>query len=65
MIESLSPDLLIEPFLLLARLDRFLPKPRWLKWSPLERLDATLFRLLPPLRPLRGKVVITFSHADH
>jgi 2-polyprenyl-3-methyl-5-hydroxy-6-metoxy-1,4-benzoquinol methylase len=65
MIESLSPDLLIEPFLLLARLDRFLPKPRWLKWSPLERLDATFFRLLPPLRPLRGKVVITFSHADH
>jgi len=65
MIESLSPDLSIEPFLLLARLDRFLPKPRWLKWSPVERLDAILFRWLPPLRTLRGKVVITLSHGDH
>lgn len=64
LIESLCGDLSVEPFLLFARLDRFLPRPRRLRWSPLERLDAVLFRWMPPLRILRGKVVLTFSGRD-
>lgn len=60
-IQSLCPDLSVEPFLLLARLDRFLPHPPRLRWSLLERFDAVLFARVPPLRMLRGKVVLTFS----
>jgi SAM-dependent methyltransferase len=63
LIEGLCSDLSVEPFLLVARLDRFLPRPRRLRWSPLERLDAVLFRWVPALRILRGKVVLTFSAA--
>jgi 2-polyprenyl-3-methyl-5-hydroxy-6-metoxy-1,4-benzoquinol methylase len=61
LIKTLCPDLSVEPFMLLARLDRFYPRPAWLTWSPLERLDAFLFRWIPGVAFFRGKVVLTFS----
>jgi hypothetical protein len=59
-IREVAPDLRLEPFLLFARLDHLVHYRRKLKWSPLERLDAMLFRSIPGLGRFGGKVVMTF-----
>jgi SAM-dependent methyltransferase len=61
LIRHLCPDTEIRPFFVLARLDRFLPRPQSLKWSPVERLDGFILRWVPFARVFRGKVVLIFS----
>lgn len=60
LIRRIAPDLTLRPFLLFARLDHVVNYQRKLKWSPLERLDAALFRYAPVLGRFAGKVVMTF-----
>jgi len=60
-IRAMCPDLTLEPYLLLSRLDRFVRYPRRLRWSPLERLDQVTFEALPVVRRFAGKVVLQFS----
>jgi ubiquinone/menaquinone biosynthesis C-methylase UbiE len=61
LVKTLCPNLVITPFFLFARFDRFVPRPASLKWSPLERFDAVVLRWLPFIQRFRGKVLLAFS----
>jgi 2-polyprenyl-3-methyl-5-hydroxy-6-metoxy-1,4-benzoquinol methylase len=60
-IRKFDPNLSIERFLLLSRLDRFLMNPNSKKPSRLEKIDFRLFRLLPFLKTYAGIIVLVLK----
>ena len=62
LIRRFDPELQVERFLLLSRLDRFIKDPNSRKSSFLEKVDSKLFRLLPALRAYGGKSVLLLTN---
>jgi 2-polyprenyl-3-methyl-5-hydroxy-6-metoxy-1,4-benzoquinol methylase len=60
-IRAICPDVTLQPYMLLSRLDRFVRYPAGLPWSPLERVDGMVMSAVPCLGRFAGKVTLQFS----